>query len=63
MDRKPNVVEPFNRLVRHVDGEVSCLVGIVVLAADVLIDEQTQMRVINLYDRNAFIAEQLDLFS
>ena len=53
--------KPVDHLVDHVDGEVGRAVGVVVLRAHVGIDEQAQMRIVDLHDRHAHVLQQLEL--
>ena len=48
-------------LIVHVDGEVRGTVWISVLAADLRIDEQAQMRIIDLDNGDTLVAEQFNL--
>ena len=60
VNRKLDIVKAFDDLVYHIDAEVRSMFGVVIFSADVGIDEQAKVRVINLYNGNAFLAQQFN---
>jgi len=53
--------DPFDDLVDHVDGEVGCLFCVGIFRAHIRIDEQAQMRVIDLNDIGSLLLQQFEL--
>src|SRR5262245_8472502 len=61
MDGQFGAFDAFDDLIVHIDGEVGGFFGVVVLLAHIRIDEEAEVWVIDLNDRDAFVAKQLDL--
>ena len=53
-------IETFDDLVDHIDTEVSGMFWVVIFSADIGIDEQAKVRVVNLNNGNAFFAQQFN---
>ena len=56
-----DALDAFDHLVIHVDGKIGGAIRVVVPAPHVRVDEQAQMRIVDLNDRDVGLAEQLDL--
>jgi hypothetical protein len=50
-------VDAFDQLIVHVGCEVGGAIGVFVLTANPWVDEQAQMRIVDLDDRNALFAQ------
>ena len=56
-----DIAEPFDNLVNHIDTEVSGAVSVIVVRADFWVNKQAKVRVVNLNDSDAFLAQEFDL--
>ena len=61
MHRELDAREAFDHRVRHLDREIGRAIGIVVGLAHVGIDEQAQVRIVDLHDVDADVADERDL--
>ena len=61
VDGQLDALDPLHDLVVHVDREVGGTLRIVVLGAHIGIDEQAQVRIVDLDDGHSLIAQQFDL--
>ena len=55
-----DIAEPFDNLVNHIDTEISGAVSSGVVRADFRVNKQAKVRVVNLNDSDAFLAQELD---
>ena len=60
VNRKLDILKAFDDLVDHIDTEVRGMFGVVISSADIGIDEQAKVRVVNLNNGNAFFAQQFN---
>lgn len=60
VDGKLDVIEAINDLVDHVDTEVRSVVSVVIFCADLWVNKQAKVRIINLDHSNAFLAQKFN---
>ena len=60
VNRKLDIFKAFDDLVDHIDTEVRGMFGVVISSADIGIDEQAKVRVVNLNNGNAFFAQEFN---
>ncbi len=61
MDRELDAAETLDQLVDHVDREIGGAVGVVILGAHLGVDEQAEMRIVDLHDVGTGLDDQLEL--
>ena len=61
MHREFDAREAVDQCIGHVDREIGRAIGVVIIRAHVGIDEEAQMRVVDLDDVDADLLDQLDL--